>query len=150
MRGYLATFDSPGCDVYQDLMALYPKAKVVLSVRDSDEAWWKSFHNSLGAQATTRYSWLTYPIPFLRYNDVLFHAITRRWMRRAGTDRLGPEIHAAHNREVRANVPSEKLLVYNVKMGWKPLCDFLEVPVPEKPFPNMSVIPGLPPLLEAR
>ena len=117
MRGYLATFDSPGCDVYQDLMTLYPKAKVVLSVRDSDEAWWKSFHNSLGAQATIRYFWLTYPIPFLRYNDVLFRAITRRWMRRAGTDHLGPEFHRAHNREVRSNVPSEKLLVYNVKMG---------------------------------
>ena len=58
-------------------------------------------------------------------------------MRRAGTDRLGPEIHRAHNREVQANVPREKLLVYNVKMEWKPLCDFLEVPVPEQPFPNM-------------
>ena len=83
-------------------MTLYPSAKVVLSVRDSDEAWWKSFHNSLGAQATTRHKCLTYPIPFLRYNDILFHAITRRWMRLAGMDHLGPEIHRAHGAVERA------------------------------------------------
>ena len=86
---------------------------------------------------TTRYFWLTYPISFLRCNDVLFHAITRRWMRRAETDHLGPEIHGAHNREVRSNVPGEKLLVYDVKMGWEPLCEFVEVSVPEQTFPNM-------------
>lgn len=140
MRGYVATVDSPGCDIYQDLMTLYPNAKVVLSVRDSDEAWWKSFSSTLGVQATKRYEWLTYPIPFLRANEILFHRITGRWKRLAGTDTLGPDIHRAHNEGVRSNVPREKLLVFNVKMGWKPLCEFLNVPVPEQPFPNMSVL----------
>ena len=37
IRGYLATLDSPGFDIYQDLIKLYPKAKVILSVRDSDD-----------------------------------------------------------------------------------------------------------------
>ena len=55
-------------------------------------------------------------------------------------DELGPEFHGAHNEDVRSNVPSEKLLVFNVKTGWKPLCEFLEVPIPEEPFPNMLVI----------
>jgi len=31
------------------------------------------------------------------------------------------------------------LLVYEVKQGWQPLCDFLGVPVPENtPFPRLN------------
>ena len=142
MQGYLATLDSPGCDIYQDLMALYPNAKVILSVRDSDEAWWDSFSRTLLKQGSSYYGWLTYPIPFLRANCILYHAITKRWMRLAGTNSLGPGVHGAHNNDVKSNVPPEKLLVYNVKMGWKPLCEFLEVPIPQELFPNLSVIPN--------
>ena len=29
----------------------------------------------------------------------------------------------------------ENLLIFNVKEGWGPLCDFLELPVPMKKFP---------------
>lgn len=141
MRGYLATVDSPGCDLYQDLMTLYPKAKVILSVRDSDEAWWKSFSSTLGVQTKRRYEWLTYPVPFLRANEILVLAIVERWKRLIGKDALGPDVHKAHNEDVKSNVPREKLLIFNVKMGWRPLCEFLDVPIPEQPFPNLSVIP---------
>ena len=132
MRGYLAAVDSPGCDIYQDLTRLYPEAKVILSVRDSDDVWWKSFTSTMGVQTTKRYAWLTYTVPFLCYNEILFH---ERWMRLAGTAKLGPDIHRAHNEDVQSNVPSEKLLVFNVEMGWKPLCGFLDVPIPEESFP---------------
>ena len=30
-----------------------------------------------------------------------------------------------HNQRVKSFVPPSKLLVYNVKQGWKPFCDFL-------------------------
>ncbi len=39
---------------------------------------------------------------------------------------------------MRKTVPAERLLVYEVNTGWKPLCDFLGVPVPEKPFPHIN------------
>lgn len=140
MSGYYATVDSPGCDVYLDLMTLYPKAKVILSVRDSDVAWWKSFSGTIAVILTRQFRWLTYPIPILRAVGLLMQAVTQQWMRLAGTDTLGPSIHRLHNQAVQSNVPHEKLLVFNVKMGWKPLCEFLDVPVPEEPFPNLSVI----------
>lgn len=38
--------------------------------------------------------------------------------------------------EVRRTVPADRLLVFNVKQGWKPLCDFLGLPVPSNPFPH--------------
>ena len=40
--------------------------------------------------------------------------------------------------EVKATVPADRLLVFNVKQGWRPLCQFLVVPEPEHPFPHVN------------
>ncbi len=40
--------------------------------------------------------------------------------------------------EVKQTVPKDRLLIFNPKQGWKPLCEFLEVPIPENPFPTNS------------
>jgi hypothetical protein len=42
------------------------------------------------------------------------------------------------NKQVMDYVPKEKLLVYDIKEGWEPLCRFLNVPVPVKPFPHSN------------
>ena len=39
---------------------------------------------------------------------------------------------------VKAEIPAERLLVFEVKQGWGPLCRFLGVPEPQEPFPNMN------------
>jgi hypothetical protein len=39
---------------------------------------------------------------------------------------------------VRSYLPSHRLLVYEVRQGWQPLCDFLEVRVPDEPFPRLN------------
>jgi hypothetical protein len=39
---------------------------------------------------------------------------------------------------VKRRVPQERLLVYEVKEGWGPLCEFLGVPVPDEPFPRLN------------
>ena len=44
-----------------------------------------------------------------------------------------------HTRDVEASVPAERLLIFDVKQGWEPLCDFLGVPVPTgEPFPHVN------------
>ena len=43
-----------------------------------------------------------------------------------------------HNEEVQRRVPKGRLLVYEVKEGWGPLCEFLGVEVPDKPFPHLN------------
>eukprot|EP01006_Ploeotia_vitrea_P067109 TRINITY_DN96452_c0_g1_i1.p3 TRINITY_DN96452_c0_g1~~TRINITY_DN96452_c0_g1_i1.p3 ORF type:complete len:109 (+),score=18.44 TRINITY_DN96452_c0_g1_i1:360-686(+) len=48
------------------------------------------------------------------------------------------EVFQKHTEDVIATVPPEKLLVFDVKDGWGPLCDFLEVPIPEEPFPRVN------------
>ena len=39
---------------------------------------------------------------------------------------------------MRRRVPEERLLVYEVKEGWGPLCEFLGVEEPDKPFPRLN------------
>ena len=40
--------------------------------------------------------------------------------------------------EVKNSVPSDRLLIFSVKEGWEPLCKFLDVPIPDGPFPNTN------------
>jgi len=48
------------------------------------------------------------------------------------------EAFTNHNAAVQKAIPVEKLLVFRVTEGWEPLCEFLEVPVPDKPFPHLN------------
>jgi hypothetical protein len=45
---------------------------------------------------------------------------------------------AAHQREVLASLGDERVLIYELTSGWKPLCEFLSVPVPDIPFPRTN------------
>jgi hypothetical protein len=48
------------------------------------------------------------------------------------------EVFGRHNHAVRRRVPPERLLVFDVREGWAPLCDFLGVEVPDGPFPRLN------------
>ena len=43
-----------------------------------------------------------------------------------------------HYDTVRSIVPEDRLLEYNVKEGWGPLCKFLNLPIPDVPFPHIN------------
>ena len=48
-------------------------------------------------------------------------------------------IFRQHVNDVKATVPPGRLLVFHVREGWGPLCEFLGVPVPDdKPFPHLN------------
>ena len=53
-------------------------------------------------------------------------------------------LYERHNDFVRNVVPKERMLEFEPKMGWKPLCEFLDVPIPkdssgkEIPYPNVN------------
>ena len=40
-----------------------------------------------------------------------------------------------HNEEVRKSIPPDRLLVFNARQGWEPLCRALGLSVPDDPFP---------------
>lgn len=43
-----------------------------------------------------------------------------------------------HHRAVRRTIAPERLLVWDVGEGWEPLCEFLELPVPDVPLPHIN------------
>ena len=43
------------------------------------------------------------------------------------------------NNETLNFIPKDRSLVYDVKTGWEPLCNFLNVPVPSTPFPKSNI-----------
>lgn len=43
-----------------------------------------------------------------------------------------------HYALVRRVTPKSRLLEYQLTDGWRPLCDFLDKPVPDVPFPRVN------------
>jgi hypothetical protein len=133
--GYDATTDFPACLSYRELMATFPEARVILTVRDP-EKWWQSFAK-LAHWHDTVIERLTF-LPRFR----LFQRLERNVERVAFGSVIEHENCIArfnqHNEAVKAAVPPDRLLVFEVKEGWEPLCKFLGVPVPDEPFPHIN------------
>ncbi len=39
---------------------------------------------------------------------------------------------------MQSEIPAHRLLTFDLRDGWPPLCEFLEVDVPEIPFPKTN------------
>ena len=134
--GYRASVDWPGAAFYRELMKAYPEAKVLLSVRDP-QRWYESTKNTIYATVNPSPEMIAAVGPAPRLNNELI------WKRTFGEDfadrQHAIEVFERHNEEVKRYVPAERLLVYNVKEGWEPLCDLLGVEAPKgKPFPHLN------------
>ncbi|KAJ5851471.1 uncharacterized protein N7529_010856 [Penicillium soppii] len=136
-----AVSDIPAICFAEELIAAYPNAKVILTVRDVDE-WQESVRKSVMKQVRDP---LLYPMILL--DHLLF--MPWRWVRPVflksryvlwGDDfeKNGKKAFEDHYKKIQAMVPPEKLLLYHAKEGWEPLCKFLEVPVPEMAMINVN------------
>jgi hypothetical protein len=125
-----------------ELVAAYPNAKFLLTLRDSQEAWWKSWEGPVGMQFFEKrlrykvFRTLISSVRFMRRTDDMAQEDRIRLIQDFGP--IGPQLYNHHNQRVRDLVPKERLLEYNVKEGWKPLCTFLGVKVPDEPFPRLN------------
>ena len=43
-----------------------------------------------------------------------------------------------HNANVMEKVPKDRLLIWNLKDGWEPICKFLNVSIPDQPIPVLN------------
>eukprot|EP00035_Acanthoeca_spectabilis_P021629 m.439239 g.439239 ORF g.439239 m.439239 type:complete len:258 (-) comp18359_c0_seq1:102-875(-) len=153
--GFTATCDEPMADFFATQLRMFPKAKVVLTVRDSAESWvpsWKVLMRFIEVQE--RPFSLLYPsfiqwIPFMaawkRMRNVMgTHLglapgeLIRGWRSKESPDEWLASQYEAHSALVISTVPKDQLLVFNVKEGWAPLCAFLGKEVPTEPFPFVN------------
>jgi hypothetical protein len=142
LAGYRATVDWPSCVFWRELLGRrYPDAKVLLSVRPADR-WWNSFRQTI-------YEVMTRPRPEGMQLPPEFEAViemgdtvVRDRSFGADLESMTQEqivaIYEAHNQSVRDDAPPDRFLEFDVVQGWKPLCAFLGVDVPDEPFPNVN------------
>ncbi len=140
--------DWPTARYYKELADYYPDAKVVLSVRDA-EGWIRSMRETVWAiyfgESVMHYVCEARALVDPLWKRFMELMIKMTW----GPDELGPgestfddTAFAASmdrwNERVKRDIPADRLLVWNPRDGWEPLCEFLEVAVPDEPVPNAN------------
>jgi hypothetical protein len=117
--------------MFAELDAAYPDSKFILTVREVD-GWLKSIERDMGLK---------------RGVDRLRRAEREKVLKmKYGRTSFDREAFRASYHEHEAKVRQyfedrpDDLLVLNVttSAGWEPLCNFLGVPVPDEPFPNVN------------
>ena len=135
---YQSTVDFPASVYYRELMEVFPDAKVVHSVREPG-GWHQSTLDTI-YQGDKFPLWLASAVPLA---GPMLRAMQRKvwggmFEGRFEERDFAIQVFEDYTAEVIKYVPPEKLLVFDVKQGWEPLCDFLGVPVPDEPFPHLN------------
>ncbi len=133
LGNYRSAVDWPTCYFWRELMDLYPEAKVILTHRDP-KAWYKSIHNTIYRLLMAK----TSDMPSDQVSMARRIVMDLTFDGRLGEEDYAIEVFEKHNALVKATVPAERLLVFDVREGWQPLCDFLGVAVPDEDFPNTN------------
>ncbi|CAG9984491.1 unnamed protein product [Clonostachys byssicola] len=154
LGSYQAVCDVPPAFFGPELAEIYPDAKVVILNRDP-EKWYVSVLNSIHSKRTildqlavlfclafnpdTR-AWMGFGLTMFKYGWPFDHRTEKKkaitWYK---------DIY----KEFRERIPAERRIEFSVSEGWKPLCDFLELPIPktrdpetgklvEAPFPHLN------------
>lgn len=145
--GYKAAVDYPVARYYKQITDFYPEAKVIHTLRDPEE-WYES------ASATIFWASKPYSLKILKLAVHLpFSSEARRripvllYNRKLSDWEFGKDLNNKkkviekyndHYKEVKNIITKERLLLFDPKEGWEPLCRFLNVPVPSEPYPRSN------------
>jgi hypothetical protein len=136
---YRAAVDWPACHYYRELMGEFPEAKVILTIRDPDQ-WYDSMASTLYSlkKAMEAQSLANPALAGMRVPPVENRVWRETFSGRFEDRQYATMVFQRHNAEVIGCVPAERLLVYRVADGWRPLCEFLGVTQPGSPFPLIN------------
>jgi len=132
--GYESAVDWPTACFFRELLSEYPTAKFILTERDP-ERWADSF-------GATIYKLLAgkdeAPEEMQAWLDMASDVIAKTGFP-PGLDRNAlVNAFIAHVDAVKETIPANQLLVFEVRQGWEPLCDFLGAPIPATEFPRTN------------
>lgn len=131
-----ATVDWPACAFWEPIASAHPDSIVLLSMRESPEAWWKSVERTI-VQALQR------PVPdddeaWTERRRMVIAMVestfTPDWRDRDGA--IAGYIR--HNDRVRQAVDPARLVEWQPGDGWEPICRALGMETPEEPFPHTN------------
>ncbi|GAA2214491.1 sulfotransferase family protein [Nonomuraea monospora] len=148
-EGFRSAVDWPASFFWRELADAYPEAKVILTVRDP-HAWLASMQALIAnGPARLQADRLAPEMAPLVENMNTTRPLLERMIREGlGSDRAFGEpldekdsllAFERHVATVKESLPPERLLVFDVREGWEPLCRFLGVDVPDgEPFPHLN------------
>ena len=134
LADYAAAVDWPVCAFWRELTAEVPDALVLLSTRDTD-SWWTSasdtifqvMANEVSAEEITAGQ-------HAMAVDLITKRFTPHWME----EDEAKAAYEQHNADVRASIPSDRLVEWKPGDGWEPICNALGLPVPDEPYPHVN------------
>jgi hypothetical protein len=136
LRGYVATVDWPAVGFWKEITAAAPDAMVVLSTRRDAQSWWKSAGDTIFAVCARGA-----PPDDPEGADelaMIIELLDRRFTPEWRDPEAAMAAYDAHNADVRASVPVDRLVEWQAGDGWEPLCTALGLPVPAEPFPHLN------------
>lgn len=126
--GYRSAVDWPTAHFWLEVAKHFPAARVILTERDPD-AWFDSMAGTIAPTIG----------PGADPDSFGVKVIGRQIFGGHLNDRAHAiATYRAHNAAVRNSLPPDRLLVYRVSDGWGPLCAFLDIDIPDEPFPQTN------------
>ncbi|KAF6826966.1 nad dependent epimerase [Colletotrichum plurivorum] len=134
--------DTPAVAFAEELVAAYPDAKVVLVEREV-ESWYVSFRRGVLGNMFDPLVNVIYQLDRFYVHPIgkIHKTVVDGWLgvrSLEDADRVARERYREHYELVRRITPKERLLEFDLKDGWAPLCEFLGKPVPKEPFPHLN------------
>jgi Sulfotransferase domain len=149
LAGYRATQDWPASHFWRQQAAAFPEAKFILTVRDP-HAWFVSFRTlmvrrpslddaaDMPEPAAAAVNGMRRLTPVLNtIGQSLFGSEWHFGMDMTDEDAAVAAYHG-HVTAVTESLPAQRLLTFDVREGWGPLCSFLGVEAPADPFPHLN------------
>ena len=125
----------PGILFSEELIAAYPDAKVILSLRDID-SWYNSMIKTVVLARRSKVLGFLQPLDSLLLSHwyPMLKVMWSAWLEGKDFEEMGKQKFREQYELVRRIVPKERMLEYRVGEAWDRLCEFLEVPVPAMIF----------------
>lgn len=133
---YNACVDWPSARFWREIADHFADARVLLSVRPA-ESWYRSIMSTIYKSLMLRKD--DPPGPNKDRRDMAYELLVNQTFNgRLDDKKYALKVYEAHIAEVQRTIAPERLLTFDVAEGWEPLCRFLEVPVPDAPFPRTN------------
>lgn len=130
-KDFKAAVDYPACNFWKELAEAYPEAKIILTVRDANN-WFDSVYATILSPVLL--NWIKKSPVWKFYKNAVLQDFGEQVHER---DFMVPYFEQ-RNATIKQAIPNARLLVYEVKEGWEPLCNFLDVSIPDEPFPRVN------------
>ena len=147
---YCSVVDYPAARYFRQITAAFPEARIIHTYRDPEE-WYDSAMQTIfwvNRMPVSMYAKFGMYLPFRReirrrlpvliYNRKLMYL---EFGRKLSNKAEVISYYEKHTERVIREIPEEKLLVFDSKDGWEPLCKFLGVSIPETQYPHFNKRP---------